>query len=143
MAEQINITDTVFLDPTEIEVSYIRSSGPGGQNVNKVSTAAQLRFNLAKSASIPAAMKARALVLAGSRATNDGVIVITASSFRTQPQNRQDAIARLVALLQEAAIVPKRRKKTRPTLGSKKRRLEAKSQRSAIKSLRKTKPTVD
>ena len=143
MPERIPITGTISLDPSEREVSFIRSSGPGGQNVNKVSTAVQLRFDLKSSPSLPDGLKIRAAALAGSRFTNDGTIVITASSFRSQPQNREDAIARLVALLKEAAIPPKRRKATRPTLGSKERRLASKSKQSETKSLRRAKPQAD
>jgi len=140
MAEPIEITGTIALDPAEIEFSFVRSSGPGGQNVNKVSTAVQIRFDLKQSPSLPAGLKTRAAVLAGSRLTNDGVIVLTASSFRSQLQNRQDAVARLVALLQQAAIPPKHRRKTRPSLSAKRKRVDAKTRRGAIKSLRRTKP---
>ena len=143
MAERIPITTAISLDPSELELSFIRSSGPGGQNVNKVSTAVQLRFDLKRSPALPDGLKIRAAALAGSRFTNDGTIVITASSFRSQPQNREDAIARLVALLKEAAIPPKRRKATRPTLGSKERRLASKSKQSETKSLRRAKPQGD
>ena len=143
MAERIPITSAISLDPSELELSFIRSSGPGGQNVNKVSTAVQLRFDLKRSPALPDGLKIRAAALAGSRFTNDGTIVITASNFRSQPQNREDAIARLVALLKEAAIPPKRRKATRPTLGSKERRLASKSKQSETKSLRRAKPQAD
>lgn len=134
------ISPALSLDPGEIALSFIRSSGPGGQNVNKVSTAAQLRFDLANSPSLPAPLKARAARLAGSRLTAEGVIVITADRFRTQAANRDDAIARLLALLREAAIPPKPRRKTRPTFASQQKRLERKSQRSGVKSLRRTRP---
>lgn len=143
MAERIRITDAIFLDPSELEISFIRSSGPGGQNVNKVATAVQLRFSLKRSPLLPDGMKIRAAALAGSRFTTDGSIVLTASSFRSQSQNRQDAVARLVKLLRTAAIPPKHRRKTRPTLASKTRRLDAKSRRSAIKSTRRSKPSFD
>lgn len=143
MAEHIRITDAIFLDPSELELSFIRSSGPGGQNVNKVATAVQLRFDLKHAPSLPAGVKTRAGALAGSRLTNDGTIVITASSSRSQQQNRQDATERLVKLLQKAAIPPKYRRKTRPTLASKRRRLETKTKRGAIKSLRRSKPSFD
>jgi ribosome-associated protein len=136
MAEGIAITPRIALDPDEIEVSFIRASGPGGQNVNKVSSAVQLRFDLKNSPSIPEAMKPRVAALAGSRLSKDGVIVITAARFRTQPQNREDALDRLVALLREGAIVPKHRRATRPTLASKQRRLAGKTRRSAVKQLR-------
>jgi ribosome-associated protein len=143
MSQRIPITDTISIDPSEIEESFIRSSGPGGQNVNKVSSAVQLRFDLKHSPSLPDGLKIRAAALAGSKFTNDGMIVITASSHRSQPQNREDALARLVSLLREAAIKPKHRTATRPTLGSKTRRLEAKTQRGATKKLRSSKPNLD
>lgn len=136
MAEPIAITRTVFLDPAEISESFIRSSGPGGQNVNKVSSAVQLRFDLRHSPSLPEPIRLRAMALAGSKLTKDGVLVITSNSYREQPQNRQEALARLVTLLRQAAIPPKPRLATRPTMGSKVRRLESKAQRGAIKRLR-------
>lgn len=114
----------------------MRSPGPGGQNVNKVATAAQLRFDLMGSPSLPEPLKLRAAALAGSRLTTDGVIVIAASRHRTQPLNRDDAIERLVALLRAALTPPKPRKPTRPTYGSKQRRLEGKTQRGTTKRLR-------
>ncbi|MEQ1770708.1 MAG: alternative ribosome rescue aminoacyl-tRNA hydrolase ArfB [Devosia sp.] len=132
----IPITDRLALDDSEIGITYIRSSGPGGQNVNKVSSAAQLRFDLMGSPSLPAPMKSRAAKLAGSRLTTEGEIVITADNHRSQPMNRDDAIARLVELLREAATPPKPRRKTRPTLASKQRRLEGKTRRSGVKKLR-------
>jgi ribosome-associated protein len=136
MPSTIAITYTLLLDAGEIAVTYIRASGPGGQNVNKVSSAAQLRFDLRGNRSLPDAVKARAARLAGSRLTQSGEIVITADRHRTQALNRDDAVARLVALLAEAAVPPKPRRKTRPTLGSKVRRLETKVKRGGIKKLR-------
>ena len=130
------ITATLSLDPTEISISFIRASGPGGQNVNKVSSAAQLRFDLRNSPSLPDAMAVRAAKLAGSRLTTEGVIVITADRFRTQALNRDDAIDRLIELLREAAVPPKPRRATKPTLASKTRRLESKVKRGGIKRLR-------
>jgi len=137
MADDLTITPTLRLDPGELTLSFIRASGPGGQNVNKVSTAVQLRFDLMASPSLPPPLKARAARLAGSRLTTDGVIVLAADRFRTQIANRQDAIARLLELLRAAAIPPKPRRKTKPTLASKQRRLEGKSKRSGVKSLRR------
>ncbi|MBX3514721.1 MAG: aminoacyl-tRNA hydrolase [Xanthobacteraceae bacterium] len=138
----IAITPHIAIDERELEENFVRSSGPGGQNVNKLATAVQLRFDLRGSPNIPPAMKARAEKIAGQRLTRDGVIVISADRFRTQEQNRDDARARLVELLQRAAIVPKVRRKTRPTLASKKRRIEGKKHRSEIKN-RRGRPDLD
>ena len=143
MPEGLPITATLSLDPSEIEIAFIRSSGPGGQNVNKVATAAQLHFDLRRSPSLPDGIKARAARAAGSRLTTEGVIVITADRFRTQALNRDDAIARLIALLRGAVVPPKPRRATRPTLASKERRLEDKKQRGGVKSLRQTRPSFE
>ncbi len=142
-AAMIEITDTISLDPREIEETFIRSPGPGGQNVNKVATAVQLRFDLRGSPSLPEAVRARAERLAGRRLTKDGVVVITAARFRSQERNREDALGRLVELLREAARPPTPRKTTRPSAGAKRRRLDDKTRRGAIKRLRRTKPAED
>ena len=132
----IRITPGIVITEDELDESFIRSSGPGGQNVNKVATAVQLRFSLPNSA-LPERVRDRAIQLAGQRATKDGVIVIEANRFRTQEQNRADARARLVDLLAKAAEPPpKPRKKTKPTKGSVERRLKAKAGRSDVKKMR-------
>ena len=138
----IRVNNRVSIDPTELSESFIRSSGPGGQNVNKVSTAVQLRFDARRSPSLPDDVRSRLEKLAAQYLTLDGVIVITAQRFRCQDRNRQDAQDRLVALIEAACVVPIRRRKTRPTLGSKLRRMDAKSHRGDIKSGR-SKPRDD
>ncbi|MCE9649734.1 MAG: aminoacyl-tRNA hydrolase [Parvibaculum sp.] len=136
----IQVTPDIAISEDEIAVAFIRAGGPGGQNVNKVSTAAQLRFDARHSPSLPERVRARLEEIAGARATKDGVIVITASRFRTQEANRKDALARLVALIAEAAARRKFRVPTRPTLGSKKRRLDEKTKRGGLKKTRAGKP---
>ena len=132
----IRVTRTIALDESEIQESFIAASGPGGQNVNKVATAVQLRFDMANSPSMSDDVKMRLARIAGRRLTNEGVIVLVAQQFRSQERNRQDALDRLVAMIQEAAVPPVPRRPTRPTLGSKKRRLESKTRRGAIKAMR-------
>jgi len=134
----IEITRTIAIDPREITESFIRSPGPGGQNVNKVATAVQLRFDLRRSPSLPDAVRARAERLAGRRLTKGGVLVITAARFRSQERNREDALARFVALLREATRRPTARKPTRPGASAKRRRLDDKTRRGTIKKLRRT-----
>jgi len=131
------MSEIPFLNEDEIKIRFIRASGPGGQNVNKVSTAAQLRFDVANSPSLPNDARRRLRQLAGHRMTENGVLVITARKYRTQEQNRQEAIDRLAALIRQAMQKPKKRRKTRATLASKKRRLEAKRRRSLKKRLRR------
>ena len=139
----IPITDTIAIDEGELSESFIRGSGPGGQNVNKVATAVQLRFDVRHSPSLPDDVRARLERLAGRRLTADGVLVITAQRHRTQERNRDDALARLVELIRQATERPKPRRPTKPTFASKKRRLEAKSKRSEVKRLRVGKPSLD
>jgi len=133
---RLPITDQLSIDESELSERFVLSSGPGGQNVNKVSTAVELRFSVRESNSLPEGLKTRLARLAGARMTHDGVIVISAQKYRSQQRNREDAQARLFELIRAAAEVPKRRRATRPTLASKERRLTAKSVRSGTKSMR-------
>ncbi|RVU12525.1 alternative ribosome rescue aminoacyl-tRNA hydrolase ArfB [Methylobacterium oryzihabitans] len=136
----LECTPSITIDEAELEESFVRASGPGGQNVNKLSTAVQLRFDVRRSPSLPNAVAIRLMKLAGRRLTGDGVLVITAQTHRTQERNRAEARERLADLVREAAVPPVPRRPTRPTLASKKRRLEAKGQRSATKRLRGDRP---
>jgi ribosome-associated protein len=133
----VQITERIAIDEREIKEEFVRASGPGGQNVNKVSTAVKLRFNVVKSPTLPDAIKERLIRLAGKRMTEKGVLVIDARRFRTQERNRQDALERLVKLIEAASKIPKPRKKTRPTATSKQRRLDEKHLRGEIKRMRK------
>ena len=136
----IRVTGTITIGEEEIHQEFIRASGPGGQNVNKVATAVQLRFDVAHSPSLPEDVRERLTHLAGKRMTKEGYLIIDARRFRTQEQNRQDSVARLVGLIRQAAQRPKIRKRTKPTLASKERRLESKHRRGKIKHLRRAQP---
>lgn len=136
-SSMIQITDQIALDEAELEERFVRASGPGGQHVNKVATAVQLRFDAGRSSSLPERVRSRLLRLAGSRATASGIIVITADRFRSQSRNRADALARLVELIRKAAQPVKPRRATVPTRASRERRLEEKKRRGDIKRSRK------
>jgi len=136
----IQVIPTIAIDENEIHQEFIQASGPGGQNVNKVATAVQLRFDVANSPSLPNEVRERLLSLTPRRITKEGVLVIDARRFRTQGANRQDAVGRLVELIRKAAQKPQIRRKTRPTRTSKTRRLEAKHHRAKTKRLRRTVP---
>jgi ribosome-associated protein len=133
----IPVTPNLNLDEAEIGLSFIRSSGPGGQNVNKVSSAVQLRFNARSSPSLPNAVAVRLMSIAGKRLTLEGEIVITANQHRTQEMNRKDAIDRLVEMIRQATVAPKKRVKTKPTKAARKERTDSKKKRSAVKSHRR------
>jgi ribosome-associated protein len=139
----IRITDTISIDESEIDESFVRSSGPGGQNVNKLSTAVQLRFDVRRSPSLPNDVAIRLMALAGSRMTKDGVLVLVAQNQRTQERNRAEALERLADLIRQAAVRPKPRRATRPTKASKEKRIQSKKRRSDIKSIRRDRPGAD
>ncbi len=139
----IPITRTISIEDRELSFEFVRSSGPGGQNVNKVATAAQLRFDAMASPSLPERVKERLPKVAGRRMTVGGVIVIDARRYRTQERNRQDAIDRLVRLIQKAAERPKSRRATKPTRASRERRLTTKKQRGSLKRDRGSKPSTE
>lgn len=139
----IPVTAKIALDEREIAESFVRSSGPGGQNVNKVASAVQLRFDARRSPSLPADVRSRLERLAGSRLTREGVIVITAQRHRAQARNREDALARLVDLIRRAALPPVKRRVTKPPAAARERRIESKKRRAGIKRLRRAKPMLD
>jgi len=139
----IRITSGIAIDEHEIEESFVRASGPGGQNVNKLATAVQLRFNVRGSPSLPDDVRERLEHLAGSRLTRDGYLVIIAQRHRMQGRNREDALDRLIDLIRRAAVAPRVRWPTRPTKASRQRRVEAKKHRAGLKQMRRVKPTPD
>jgi ribosome-associated protein len=133
----IQITDTISVDENEITYDFVQASGPGGQNVNKVATAVQLRFDVRASPSLPPDVRERLEQLAGSRLTQDGILVLQAQRFRSQERNRRDALDRLIGLIGQAAQSPRRRRKTKPTAASRRRRLEDKRHRAQVKRWRR------
>jgi len=139
----IHVTAHIAIDEREIEESFVRSSGPGGQNVNKLSTAVQLRFDVRHSPSLPNDVRARLERLAGSRLTRDGVLVIIAQSHRTQGRNRDDALDRLLELIRRAAVAPIKRRPTKPTRASRERRIEGKKRHARTKRLRQSRPSFE
>jgi ribosome-associated protein len=139
----IRITDQIALQDDEIQETFVRASGPGGQNVNKLSTAVELRFDVRRSPSLPDDVSIRLQRLAGRRLTKDGILVIEAQSHRTQERNRAEALARLIALIRQAAVAPKPRKKTKVPRASRTERREAKARRAKVKRLRKSRPDSD
>jgi ribosome-associated protein len=139
----IRITRSIAIDEREIEESFIRASGPGGQNVNKLSTAVQLRFDARHSPSLPVDVKTRLAAIAGRRLTKDGVLIITAQRHRTQERNRAEALERLVEMIRQAAVPPVPRRATAPTRASRRRRLESKARRSVLKAQRGARPPID
>ena len=137
----LEITQHIHLDDEELHFDFIRSAGPGGQNVNKVATACQLRFDVRQSTSLQELVKARLVKLAGSRMTDEGVLVLEAKRYRTQEQNRADALLRLTALIQKAAIEPKTRRATRPSLSARAERVSSKKKRGVTKQARRIHPS--
>jgi len=138
----VQVTDEILIPEAELSFSFVRASGPGGQSVNKVATAVQLRFDVVASPSLPGDVRERLLRLAGNRLTGDGILVIEAQRFRSQLRNREDAVERLVRLIRRATEKPKKRRKTRPSRASVERRLEAKQRRGRLKNSRRP-PRLD
>ena len=138
----ILITPSIIIDPADLRWNFMRASGPGGQHVNKVATAAELRFNI-ETASLPDEVRARLRMLAGRQLAQSGDLVITAQQYRSQERNREDALQKLITLIRKAAVRPRKRIATRATKASKLRRLESKSRRSDVKSKRRVKPGLD
>lgn len=139
----IQITQTIAIDEDELEESFVRASGPGGQNVNKLATAVELRFNVDASPNLSGPVRARLKRIAGQRMTNQGVLVLKADRFRSQERNRDDARERLVELIRRASVAPRPRIKTRPPRAAKERRLKDKKGRGEVKKLRGRKPSLD
>jgi len=139
----IRINARIAIEDREVDESFVRASGPGGQNVNKLSTAVQLRFDVRGSPSLPGDVKSRLERLAGTRLTRDGVLVIIAQQHRTQARNREDALDRLIDLIRRSAIAPTPRRPTKPTRASRERRIESKKRRGGIKHLRRARPSFD
>lgn len=137
----IEVTSVISINENDMSLDFIRSSGPGGQNVNKVASGVQLRYNIATSNTLPDEVKQRLYIIARNRITEEGVLIIEAKRYRTQEQNREDAIARLVALIYQATEKPKPRKKTKPSAASQAERIEEKKRRGAIKRSRRIPPT--
>jgi ribosome-associated protein len=133
----IHINHRISIDENDLHEDFIRSSGPGGQNVNKVATAVQLRFDVGTSTSLPDDVKERLMRIAGRKVTKDGELIIKAARFRTQEQNRKDALERLIDLIRKATEVPRPRRKTRPTRASNERRMASKQKRSEVKTMRR------
>jgi ribosome-associated protein len=139
----ITITRSLSLDEKEVQFFFVRASGPGGQNVNKVATAVQLRFDVGNSPSLPGDVRTRLIRMAGRRITRDGILIIEARQHRTQERNREAAIERLVALIQRVVERPKPRKKTKPSRASRERRIESKKQRGKVKQARRSVSDLD